>query len=42
MLFNTFINLDNNYMEMKFMSNNRPPIPADLKRKVLIEAGHRC
>ena len=21
---------------------NRPPIPADIKRKVLVEAGHRC
>ena len=24
------------------MSNNRPSIPADLKRKILVEAGHRC
>lgn len=24
------------------MAENRPPIPADLKRRVLVEAGHRC
>jgi hypothetical protein len=24
------------------MTENRPPIPADLKRRVLVEAGHRC
>ena len=22
--------------------NTRPPIPADLKRRILVEAGHRC
>jgi len=21
---------------------NRPPVPADLERRVLVEAGHRC
>ena len=24
------------------MSNDRPPIPAELRRRVLVEAGHRC
>jgi hypothetical protein len=24
------------------MSNGRPPIPAELRRRVLVEAGHRC
>ena len=24
------------------MSQNRPPIPADIKRRVLVEARHRC
>ena len=24
------------------MTENRPPIPADLERRVLLEAGHRC
>ena len=24
------------------MAETRPPIPADLKRKVLVESGHRC
>jgi len=24
------------------MTNNRPKVPADIKRRVLLEAGHRC
>lgn len=24
------------------MQDNRPPIPAEIRRKVLVEAGHRC
>jgi DNA-binding MarR family transcriptional regulator len=29
-------------MGNNFMNENRTPIPADLRRRVLIEAGHRC
>lgn len=26
----------------KFMNEERPPIPVEIKRKILVEAGHRC